>query len=205
MSLIAATQITAIATVVLALGAIITAWFAIKAFRKQTQEVALLQQQAERDIDQRRRAQASQVFLELRSLATKEFVTSGDPPEPYGASAHNLSSLPVYQLSVIWTGWYEPCRDPIGRLISASELQPLANRLMPGKTTTARHTPENAVPHPWLLFRDAAGVEWLTDTDGHLIEQAKGQFIEQAENPLRVRWHSLRQSVAALMDKVNSP
>jgi arginine exporter protein ArgO len=60
MSLIAATQITAIATVVLALGAIITAWFAIKAFRKQTQEVALLQQQAERDIDQRRRAQASQ-------------------------------------------------------------------------------------------------------------------------------------------------
>jgi hypothetical protein len=205
MSLIAATQITAIATVVLALGAIITAWFAIKAFRKQTQEVALLQQQAERDIDQRRRAQASQVFLEVRSLATKGFVTSGDPPEPYGASAHNLSSLPVYQLSVIWTGWYEPGRDPIGRLISASELQPLANRLMPGKTTAARHTPEDAVPHPWLLFRDAAGVEWLTDTDGHLIEQAKGQFIEQAENPLWVRWHSLRQSVAALTGKVNSP
>lgn len=204
MSLIAATQITAIATVVLALGAIITAWFAIKAFRKQTQEVALLQQQAERDINQRRRAQASQVFLEVRSLTTKEFVESGDPPEPYGASAHNLSSLPVYQLSIIWTGWYKPGRDPIG-LISASELQPLANRLMPGKTTAARHTPENAVPHPWLVFRDAAGVEWLTDTDGHLIEQGKGEFVEQAENPLRVRWHSLRQSVAALMGKVNSP
>ena len=38
-------------------------YYARKAFREQSREVALLQQQAERDIAERRRAQAAKVFV----------------------------------------------------------------------------------------------------------------------------------------------
>ena len=45
MSLIFATQLTAIATAVLAVFAIITAWYARRAFLKQSQEVRAIEQQ----------------------------------------------------------------------------------------------------------------------------------------------------------------
>jgi hypothetical protein len=59
MSLLLATWITAGATAVLALFAIVTAWYAREAFRKQSAEVKLLQEQAGRDMEQRRKAQAA--------------------------------------------------------------------------------------------------------------------------------------------------
>lgn len=62
MSVLVATQIAAVATAVLALFAVVTAVFAYLAFREQSSEVATLQQQAERDIEQRRRDQAIRVF-----------------------------------------------------------------------------------------------------------------------------------------------
>jgi hypothetical protein len=193
MSLLAATQITAIATVVLALGAIITAWFAIKAFGKQSKEVSLLQQQADRDIDQRRRAQAAQVFVECRPVATEiagtmeeaMVRTGNDVPEPHIVKAHNASDLPIYKLAVIWTrsgGLGEP-PYMTRSLIPAKDLQTLAPRLMPGETIAGRHTPSYAIPWVWLLFRDAAGVEWRTSEDGYLFEETKWRSGRLAGRP----------------------
>lgn len=74
MSLLAATQITAIATTVLALFAIVTAVFAILAFRKQSAEVATLQQQAAdqqeltRQQGEMLRVQADQLDLQRRQI-----------------------------------------------------------------------------------------------------------------------------------------
>jgi hypothetical protein len=56
------TWLTAIFTGVLAVLAIVTAIFAILAFRKQSAEVSLLQEQVLRDAMARHRAQATQVF-----------------------------------------------------------------------------------------------------------------------------------------------
>jgi ABC-type anion transport system duplicated permease subunit len=63
MSLIAAAQWTAVATIALAAFAIVTAVFAFLAFRKQTAEVDLQRKEFERAAEDRRRAQASRVFM----------------------------------------------------------------------------------------------------------------------------------------------
>ena len=62
MSLIFATQLTAVATALLVLFAIVTAVFALLAFCKQSQEVGLLLDQATREAEDRRKAQAAMVF-----------------------------------------------------------------------------------------------------------------------------------------------
>ena len=70
MSLLVATWIGALATVGLLVGAGITAWYARKAFREQSHEVALLQEQVKnqqsdrtREAADRRKAQAAKVFI----------------------------------------------------------------------------------------------------------------------------------------------
>jgi len=67
MSLIAATQITAVATGILAVFAIVTAVFAFLAFRKQSTKVAALQQQVrdQRDLTAK---QTPVLELQLREL-----------------------------------------------------------------------------------------------------------------------------------------
>ena len=125
MSLLGATILTAIATVVLAVGAIITSVFAYLAFRKQSREISdqaemldlqrrqlaeqektntehvkVLTLQAEelrkslrereRDADERRRAQASRVFLAV----------SRDEAQPITPYVHNASDLPIYETKI---------------------------------------------------------------------------------------------------------
>jgi hypothetical protein len=63
MSLTLSGEITAIATAILAAGAIITAILAYMAFRKQAQEVSLLQQQIREGAQVRRAKQASRVVF----------------------------------------------------------------------------------------------------------------------------------------------
>jgi hypothetical protein len=63
MSLIAATQITAIATGLLAVFAIITTGFAYVAFQAQSEQVSILKDQEERAAEERRRGQAARVYL----------------------------------------------------------------------------------------------------------------------------------------------
>lgn len=102
-SLIAATQFTAIATGVLAAGAIITAIFAIMAFRTQSQEVGLLLKQAVREAEDRRRAQAAKVFVAVGGLT---------PDMADEVRMHNSSDQPIYDLAVSWADGAELQRVP---------------------------------------------------------------------------------------------
>jgi hypothetical protein len=135
MSLIFATQLTAVATAVLAVFAIVTAVFALLAFRKQSREVGaiekqvtdqetLTKQQAElleiqgRQLDlqqkqfdqqagERRRAQASRVFMwtefGVYPRATKAQRASGDGQlKAVTVYIKNTSEQPVYDVVIGW-------------------------------------------------------------------------------------------------------
>jgi hypothetical protein len=143
--------LTAIATIVLAVFAIVTAWYARKAFRAQSQEVGLLLEQAKRDTDERRRAQASRVFL-------------GAPPDegtivsPY---ARNASDFPVYDAQV----WYvEP-----GTITGPDIL----GIILPGQTSPAMRAfdPPEALTYAYLTFRDAEGIYWTRGPAGDFRER----------------------------------
>lgn len=64
MSLLAATQLTALATAVLAVGAIITAIFAVLALRKQSQEVSAIEKQV---VDQQELTRQQAILLRVQS------------------------------------------------------------------------------------------------------------------------------------------
>jgi len=103
MSLIAATQFTAVATGVLAAGAIITAIFAIVAFHKQSQEVGLLLEQAAREAEDRRKAQAAKVFVAVGGLT---------PDMADKVRMRNSSDQPIYDLAASWADGAELQRVP---------------------------------------------------------------------------------------------
>jgi hypothetical protein len=98
MSLVVATWTGALATVGLFAGAAFTAWYARMAFREQSKEVKLLQRQAERDIDDRHRAQAIRVFT------WAEQRPYNDEPDDMRAVAfvRNTSQQPVYDVRLGW-------------------------------------------------------------------------------------------------------
>jgi hypothetical protein len=147
MSLIAATQLTAVATGVLALFAIVTAVFAFLAFGKQSQEVGLLAEQAAREAEDRRKAQAAKVFVAVGGLT---------PDMADEVRMHNSSDQPIYDLVASWA--------------DGAELQRVAH-LMPGdEYPFFAGAPADAVVPPvvWLGFRDAAGLRWRTTSRGEL-------------------------------------
>jgi len=151
MSLIFATQLTAVATLALAVLALAAAVLAGLAFWRQSQEVGLLQQQNKRDTDERRRAQAARVFL----------VTPPDQGPPVGPRARNASDFPVYDTKF----WYlNPGSDP-----SAPEY---LGTIMPGDASSAERlfSARQALKYTALTFRDAAGLRWVRWPDGVLQE-----------------------------------
>lgn len=154
MSLIFATQLTAAATLALAVLALVAGVLAGLAFWRQSQEVGLLLGQAKRDTDERRRAQASRVFL----AAPRDEVRLVSP------YAHNASELPVYNAEIRYGG-------PDGglRVLSESEI---LGMIMPGETASAtRQFPaDEALKFALLTFRDAAGLRWVRSPEGALFE-----------------------------------
>jgi len=162
-----ATEITAIATAVLAAFAIITAVVAYMAFRKQTQEVGILQQQMKeqqevlaREARERHRAQASRVFI---SLAAPE-------QRPARFNVANTSEQPVYDAEIRWR--YKTARYP---QIKHTQL----GTIMPGDRHSIEIQPhpqaERVRPDPdddftTLIFRDVAGAMWTRRLDGDLRE-----------------------------------
>jgi hypothetical protein len=154
MSVLFATQLTAVATAALAVLALAAAILASLAFWKQSQEVAILLKQSERDAADRRKAQAAQIFI----------ATPPDPEQPAIPYAHNASSLPVYEAKFWYRGQYGAS--------AASDL----GTIKPGeaKGPNLRYTDEYALANTILKFRDAAGVHWTRMPDGTLIEQAPG-------------------------------
>jgi hypothetical protein len=223
MSLIFATQLAAVATSVLAVFAIFTAFYARQAFRKQSQEVTaierqvkdqeeLTRQQAEllkvqsgqlelqraqldeqrqvntrqaevlelqaadlresleerkRDAYDRRRAQASRVFIEEERhsyISDPRVITGGTAW--IAVKVLNRSDDLVYAAELRWHLGSAPHGDP--------NPEPLGAIMPLGEISKRRVFPQDAnldVCGAVLAFRDAAGIKWMRRPDADLTEQ----------------------------------
>ncbi len=195
MSLSVPTWVAAIATVVLAVGVVVAAIVARKALSahvrqlaaqheltKQLAEAMELQSQNLRmALEERRRAQACQVFIELKrlgsgELAGQELGSDGSPEAGDGdgawrvaATVHNNSQQPIYDLYVIWllgnTRMGRP--DPVARLLPGQQIC-FERASEPDGDGSAVADPE--APTAFLTFRDTAGVRWTVREDGTLSD-----------------------------------
>ena len=187
MPLTTPTWIAAIASVVLAIGAVIAVYFARKAFQAQSRQlrgqheineklaeaIPLQTRELRESSDERRRVQAAQVFIELDRTAPPGH-GSAAPAPPAAETApwqltltvHNTSRQPVYDLYVIWQ---------LGT-VRMGKPDPMA-RLMPGcdasfERSGPREATDPAALGAFMAFRDAAGVRWAVREDGTLTDIA---------------------------------
>jgi hypothetical protein len=151
--MLVATWITAIATLVLAVFAFITAVLAWAAFRKQSAEVDALIKDRNSEAAQRRRAQAAQVF----TWVDEQPVHDGEAPRP-AACVRNTSRQPVYDINV---GWGSSFGAGTWRVLLPDE-----ENAIPGAGSSVA---DGTAPIR-IEFRDAAGVRWRTTSRGELTE-----------------------------------
>ena len=193
MSLSVPTWIAAIATVVLAVGVVVAAIVARKALSahvrqlaaqheltKQLAEAMELQSQNLRmALEERRRAQACQVFIELKRLGSGELAAqelgsrrrSGGRGRRLAGRGHGAQQQPAAHL--------RPLRDLAARHDQDGQAGPGA-RLLPGQQVCFERASEpdgdgSAVadaeaPTAFLTFRDAAGLRWTVREDGTLSD-----------------------------------
>ena len=208
MSLIFATQLTAVATTVLALFAIVTAVFAILALLKQSKEVSdqasmlaihsnqlaeqrginekqttVLELQAdelrasirqrEREAADRRREQASRVFIQTVTgsdsrIPQTQRAVDDLTHEAVTARITNTSVQPIYDVTIGWrrgtAPWGEP--DHIAVLMPNE-----ANQLIRGLPVDLHPTVNRSLFSAVARFRDSFGVRWLLRPNGQLDEE----------------------------------
>lgn len=162
MSLIFATQLTAVATLALAVFALAAAILALLAWRKQSREVSAIEQQlqlqrdqADQERAQRRRAQASLVYV---LIEPRPF--NGDIQDMREAACiYNTSRQPVYDIALMLDNGTDQ------RLLA---LRPGETYDRPGLGTDyiTRKRPVS------IRFRDSFGIYWLRDLDGQLSEES---------------------------------
>jgi hypothetical protein len=170
MSLIFATQLTAVATVVLAVGAIFTAFFAWGAFRKQSREVRAIEWQVADQRQVAERGQADKVALRMSYVPFPELleedvadfdVAPGD--EVHMAVVSNESRRLVAQQPGApggRTNLVQPIPASHARVIGVGEtygfvFQISLHRVVIGIGGEAR-------------FTDDSGLDWQLDEDQHL-------------------------------------
>jgi hypothetical protein len=125
----------------------------------------------ERDVSERHRALAARVFITenrdggLRLSAIPRDVIAVPRLPSVGATVHNASEQPVYDVELRWHRGTAPERDP-----------ELPGVIMPGTAKTlTRNFPEGTIIEHCgavVRFTDAAGVRWLRRPDGTLTEQS---------------------------------
>jgi hypothetical protein len=189
MPLTAPAWIAAIATAVLAVSVIVAMWLARDAFQARspkqknrreliaqlTEALELFSKNVRQSAEERRRAQACQVFIELdrRPAAAKpgeEPADQGRVESPWrvGATVHNASQQPVYDLYVIWL--HGTVR--VGKPDRAARLMPGQHRCFergPDLDSPEQQIDPNALA-AFLTFRDTAGVRWTVREDGTLSD-----------------------------------
>jgi hypothetical protein len=179
MSLLGATIFMSIATAVLAVGAIATSVLAYLAFRKQSQELELQWRQLQQQEADRRREQASRVFI-----WTTRDVDPRYSPEGQASGAHdtltanvaNTSMQPIYDLVVSWrrgTAPWEP-NDTRPILMPGEQLE--ITRQYPRDLTLGERGSLSA----FVRFRDSSGAHWLLLPDGQLTERYSPDRVSSA-------------------------
>jgi hypothetical protein len=178
------TQITAIATAVLALFAIAATVVARMAFRKQSQEVKILevQQKEQNEFNKRQVAvlqlQAQELSASLeerrtnreeqhRAQATRIFIWE-DRQFVGNVIAHvkNSSAQPIYEIAITWQ---EGSKFRGEDQFDQPYLLPGEERISPS-AINAQNVNNLANLNAFLMFRDAAGTYWRTYPDGILKE-----------------------------------
>jgi hypothetical protein len=210
MSLIFATQLTAVATALLAAFAIVTAFYARQAFRKQSQEVSAIEQQVkdQRELTEqqgellkvqsgqlelqrqqlddqraeRRRAQASRVFIWTETgpdpRLTDAQIEKGVPwRETVTVRVKNTSDQPIYSAELVWDDGSTPLTEVAAR--SGAERLPVV--LMPGSDVSETREPGLETRAVTMRFRDAAGITWLRGPEGDLVDLSSLAETERAE------------------------
>jgi len=158
-TLLAATQITAVATIVLAAGAVVSAIFAFLAFRKQSIEVKALLEERRTEATERHREQAVRILLwEERTSRSHE--PGGEPIHVILAHIRNASNHPIYDVTLYW---YHN-----GKIAGNAYV---LGHFIPGQETVVEHEDlDNIGPHAVLEFRDINGAEWQARPNGTLKE-----------------------------------
>jgi hypothetical protein len=207
MSLIFATQLTAVATAVLAVFAFAAAVLAALAFSKQAQEVGILQRQMhehqqalEHEAAERHREQASRVWIVLApddGISRRDFPArrpGRDPDEAVKGPAleamvTNASEQqqPIYNAKLHWYCGSESYGTPNPELLGA----------VPGyeRTARSRNFPPGtdlAACGAFLTFHDAAGYAWMRAPDGALTEHPPDQVDDAAAAAIRTRAPTFR-------------
>lgn len=157
--------------------ALVGAVFAIMAFRKQSEEVRLLKDDAEvqvgerrREAEERRRAQAASIYV-VREYLPSPGVTIGNPtlvrhdsPLTVAATVHNTGGRPIYDVRVHWVDAgavaQAGCEELLGTIGPGEQQQ--SQRDAPGGFVI----PDNFVPVAY--FRDAADLGWTLTPGGQL-------------------------------------
>jgi hypothetical protein len=176
--------IIAVATVIMAAGVVTAVYYVRKAFGTKQRELVAQLTDATRlhagalrqSVDERRRAQACHVFIDLdRSTPLRQVPAAPHStdatavPWRITATVHNASSQPVYDLYVIW----QLGTERLGRPDPTTKLMPgqqvcfeRGSHFEPAPATAI----DSNVLTAFLTFRDAAGVRWTAREDGTLTD-----------------------------------
>jgi hypothetical protein len=165
MSLIFATQLTAVGTVVLAVLALAAAVVAWLALRKQSRELAIVVKENNRQAIERRRAQAAKVFIGVYP----------DPPRLVAPQAENASDFPIFDAQFWYSGPGNSLRPP-------DDLGQIMPKL--GKPGTPRFSPDEALARTILTFRDTDSVRWIRMPDGTFDQQSRPTPLESVRAAL---------------------
>jgi hypothetical protein len=176
------TWISAVATLGLLIGAIITAIYAVRAFGEQSKEVAILAKQNDRDVAERHRDQGARVYTVVEDNRPRY-------AHPYGI---NGSDFPVYGAQ-LWQAGPGGLSDP-----GDTVMIPPGGRAMDGRDISYLDALANTV----LTFRDAAGAQWIRMPDGNLKEQECGPA---RQHPRRPRQAALRADRTSLRGRSPRP
>ena len=162
MSLIFATQLTAVATAALVALALAAALVAGLALRKQSRELAILVAENSRQADERRRGQALSVYIGLPPR-TRRIV------QP---AAYNASGIPVFEAQF----WYFAPDGIAGYYAQDGLCGPDdLGMIMPGPVghNGSQMSYDEALGQAILTFRDAEGARWLRMPGGTLKPQTR--------------------------------
>ena len=207
-------EITAIATAVLAAFAIVTAIYAIRAFRKQTEEVRTIQEQA-RDQQELTRHQAEllkiqsgQLELQRRQLddqlaekhraqASRVFIWTETGPDPRLTDAQIDNGVPwreTVTASIRNTSEqpvysaelvWDDGSAPLAEVAVRSHAERLPVILLPGSDAIITRDAGPDTRAVILRFRDAAGVTWLRGPEGDLVDLSASFRENDAGNSAR--------------------